>query len=837
MAATAAHELTMQQQQQQADLIARFYKELNIVPGPNAGRMLHVYYHHSSYLPNSALAMKDASRKMKGSATDYRDEVQPQTIRITLSLATHKSLPRADVETALISHFDTAKPQAMCLFTIPTSKKLGSEFDHLLSDISGISSRVIPADPTKGCIHAVHTYDIHFRNGEAFTRASTLPPFKFRGLTTVMTLPHSPIDRLVEIRLHCQADGTDPDYWLNGMRVALHKSAEAYNKTWGTKIATPEILHFQRNLEVVAGTPDKLVFKGDYWCYVQLPEEAMTDVDFNTFLPVHLTTKNGAVVALNNDLQVGFCGYCRRPGHVRSACPIFQAKTQRQVVGLNRAAASNPKANDGWAMATHGKKHRLDDNRSPATGPNVVTLSNAFAGLEDESLEEEDKEEEAGDELEQRDGDRVRAEKEDNGEDEEAAEAMEVEQGLVSGSSPAPSREPKATNSNSNGLGVALSTPSSSHSGSSDLTSGTRAEESITTGALRAMLEKAGVLQRPRCYPHPGALPPKYQFVNYYAPARPMERMAHFSTFSLNREPDTTIRIIAGDLNDCPNLAVDRKSVSPGPRPASHATHWRTLIGRIPYSVIDTIRYLHPHVRQFSWPHRQKGVIKSWSRIDHILLSEQHAHLLVSGTTFVDAPLSDHRPVSVTIACPSDESSTAVPSLPETSSQLFRVNTRVYADEAFAARIPFIIDASRSDHARHLNRQFLTMKAALERRTHELEALPVLDDQKQAEWQDSVSMNKRLILERARQLRIRPHIPELSSEEPLSHTVYARLAGRRTTIKIDALRLADESISTDLVKCLEHIQTHFQSHHTPDDRDVAQVEDARSTLLHPVQSA
>ncbi|SCV72874.1 BQ2448_35 [Microbotryum intermedium] len=322
------------------------------------------------------------------------------------------------------------------------------------------------------------------------------------------------------------------------------------------------------------------------------------------------------------------------------------------------------------------------------------------------------------------------------------------------------------------------------------------------------MLERAGVLQRPRCYPHPGALPPKYQFLNYYAPARPMERMAHFSTFSLNREPDTTIRIIAGDLNDCPNLAVDRKSVSPGPRPASHATHWRTLIGRIPYSVIDTIRYLHPHARQFSRPHRQKGVIKSWSRIDHILLSEQHAHLLVSGTTFVDAPLSDHRPVSVTIACPSAESSTAVPSLPETSSQLFRVNTRVYADEAFAARIPFIIDASRrshpldplaafeeamarlkiasSDHARHLNRQFLTMKAALE----------------PSEWQDSVSMNKRLILERARQLRIRAHIPELSSEEPLSHTVHARLAGRRTTIKIDALRLADESISTDLVKCL-----------------------------------
>ncbi|SCV73029.1 BQ2448_6954 [Microbotryum intermedium] len=289
------------------------------------------------------------------------------------------------------------------------------------------------------------------------------------------------------------------------------------------------------------------------------------------------------------------------------------------------------------------------------------------------------------------------------------------------------------------------------------------------------MMDRAGVLQRPRRHPHPGALPPKYQFVNYYAPARPMERMTHFSTFSLNREPETTIRIIAGDLNDCPNVAVDRKS------PAALAE------GRDQVLVANR-------------PHPPVGTACSSAGL---------------GDYVLDAPLSEHRPVSVTIACPSAKSTTAVLSLPETSSQ---------ADEAFAACISLIIDTShRSDPLDPLaafEEAMTRLKiAALKRRTHALEVLAaLLDHQKRAGWQDSVSMNKRLILERARQIRIRAHIPELSSEEQLSHTSHDRLAARRTAIKIDALRLMDKPISTDPVNSLEHVRNHFQSHHTPNDR-------------------
>ncbi|SCV67914.1 BQ2448_5525 [Microbotryum intermedium] len=44
-------------------------------------------------------------------------------------------------------------------------------------------------------------------------------------------------------------------------------------------------------------------------------------------------------------------------------------------------------------------------------------------------------------------------------------------------------------------------------------------------------------------------------------------------------------------------------------------------------------------------------------------------------------------------------------------------------------------------------------------------------------------MNKRLILERARQLRIRAHIPELSSEEQLSHTAANALYSTSPTLQ------------------------------------------------------
>ncbi|SCV74120.1 BQ2448_6552 [Microbotryum intermedium] len=127
MAVTAVHKLTIQQQQQQhADIIARFHKELNFVNGPNA-------------------------------------------IHTTLSLATHKSFPRVE---GVVSERDVARVHGVATAfgrvcrdeagrgtgNIEKEKvNLGLEIDLLLFDVSGTSPGFIPADPTKGGIHAVHT--------------------------------------------------------------------------------------------------------------------------------------------------------------------------------------------------------------------------------------------------------------------------------------------------------------------------------------------------------------------------------------------------------------------------------------------------------------------------------------------------------------------------------------------------------------------------------------------------------------------------------------------------------------------------------------------------------
>ncbi|SGZ29697.1 BQ5605_C050g12480 [Microbotryum silenes-dioicae] len=125
-----------------------------------------------------------------------------------------------------------------------------------------------------------------------------------------------------------------------------------------------------------------------------------------------------------------------------------KAKIQRQVVGLNRAVASKPRATsdrgtgDGWATATQSSKARPTTTLSPATGANGMTLTNAFAGLEEEDMEGEGDEEneenmaegggggEGGQKEEMRSGP---AEKEEDGSQEEEEtedeQTMEVEQG------------------------------------------------------------------------------------------------------------------------------------------------------------------------------------------------------------------------------------------------------------------------------------------------------------------------------------------------------------------------------------------------------------------------
>ncbi|SCZ95655.1 BZ3500_MvSof-1268-A1-R1_C118g00646 [Microbotryum saponariae] len=85
-------------------------------------------------------------------------------------------------------------------------------------------------------------------------------------------------------------------------------------------------------------------------------------------------------------------------------------------------------------------------------------------------------------------------------------------------------------------------------------------------------------------------------------------------------------------------------------------SHWQTLLSKIAFKALDTVRHVHPCTPAFTRPHyRGRGEerkICSWSRIDYILVQCSWANRLLSASTLFDAPCSDHRPVVATFALP-----------------------------------------------------------------------------------------------------------------------------------------------------------------------------------------
>ncbi|SCZ99475.1 BZ3501_MvSof-1269-A2-R1_Chr7-1g09254 [Microbotryum saponariae] len=91
--------------------------------------------------------------------------------------------------------------------------------------------------------------------------------------------------------------------------------------------------------------------------------------------------------------------------------------------------------------------------------------------------------------------------------------------------------------------------------------------------------------------------------------------------------------------------------------------------------------------------------------------------------------------------------------------------------------------------------------------------------------------------ERARQLRIRAHVPEIATEERLSRPVHAKLAARSSDSKITALRLPNGELTHDIDVALDHTQAHFQRLYDLEPRDRDHVERLRDDFLAPIRSA
>ncbi|SGY14717.1 BQ5605_C013g07050 [Microbotryum silenes-dioicae] len=75
---------------------------------------------------------------------------------------------------------------------------------------------------------------------------------------------------------------------------------------------------------------------------------------------------------------------------------------------------------------------------------------------------------------------------------------------------------------------------------------------------------------------------------NVYAPVDPKQRAKFFDKLLFHKTQKSHLRLLGGDLNDCPRPEVDRRNQS------RRGHHWPILIGKLDSAYTDCIRYKHP---------------------------------------------------------------------------------------------------------------------------------------------------------------------------------------------------------------------------------------------------
>ncbi|SGZ26524.1 BQ5605_C024g09932 [Microbotryum silenes-dioicae] len=341
---------------------------------------------------------------------------------------------------------------------------------------------------------------------------------------------------------------------------------------------------------------------------------------------------------------------------------------------------------------------------------------------------------------------------------------------------------------------------------------------------------------------------------NLYAPVDTKQRLTFFDKLHFHRTQSTHLRLLGGDLNDCPLPAIDRRNQG------RHGHHWPILIGKLDSPYTDCIRFKHPLTPSFTRPNIVRKRPKSFSRLDYFLLQRTHQKRLVQASTIYDHPkdLSDHRPVSIVLVLSDERGDAAQPnnSLPTTSNQLHRINAATFKTAAFQGMLEGWLEGASGEEpvgelevvlgncekegrelARREHRERVERMAVLVGRVQDLEALPVMGDEETAEWTRTTEELRRAVNERARQLRIRAHVPEIATEERLSRPVHAKLAARSSDSKITALRLPNGELTHDIDVALDHTQAHFQRLYNLEPRDRDHVERLRDDFLAPIRAA
>ncbi|SDA06491.1 BZ3501_MvSof-1269-A2-R1_Chr4-1g06536 [Microbotryum saponariae] len=354
------------------------------------------------------------------------------------------------------------------------------------------------------------------------------------------------------------------------------------------------------------------------------------------------------------------------------------------------------------------------------------------------------------------------------------------------------------------------------------------------------------------------------EIINMYAPVQEDDRRDFFGLLHFNAPRPKTLRILAGDLNDCPDVSVDRVSITD--RAWTPVSHWQTLLSKIAFKALDTVRHVHPCTPAFTRPHyRGRGEerkICSWSRIDYILVQCSWANRLLSASTLFDAPCSDHRPVVATFALPTSNADAEPPlSLPSTSDFISRLNPMVFDDQDFVASIPGVVDevyrrlegtaplgdvydaalraVAVAGHARYRSTRADMRRLRAESQSV-MEALEARGEHMNEAERDAYALAKsrldQLAVKEAQWLRIRAHVPSVDSREGQSASIRTRLNRRSRQTSIVSLEDVDGTETVDMQEALGIASRHAQSLFTPDPAR-GDPTNARRSLLDPIRAA
>ncbi|SGY45171.1 BQ5605_C001g00257 [Microbotryum silenes-dioicae] len=354
------------------------------------------------------------------------------------------------------------------------------------------------------------------------------------------------------------------------------------------------------------------------------------------------------------------------------------------------------------------------------------------------------------------------------------------------------------------------------------------------------------------------------EIINMYAPVQEDDRRDFFGLLHFNAPRPKTLRILAGDLNDCPDVSVDRVSITD--RAWTPLSHWQTLLSKIAFKALDTVRHVHSCTPAFTRPHyRGRGEgrnICSWSRIDYILVQCSWANRLLSASTLFDAPCSDHRPVVATFALPTSNADAEPPlSLPSTSDFISRLNPTVFDDQDFVASIPGVVDevyrrlegtaplgdvydaalraVAVAGHARYRSTRADMRRLRAENQSV-MEALEARGEHMNEAERDAYALAKsqldQLAVKEAQWLRIRAHVPSVDSREGQSASIHTRLNRRSRQTSIVSLEDVDGTETVDMQEALGIASRHAQSLFTPDPAR-GDPTNARRSLLDPIRAA